>query len=283
MSSFSKTRVETAGYKDCVYGQHYLYIDLHKTWHDAQKYCRENYLDLAILHNMEDIQLLSRPAAFSSAYAWTGLSDEEANWSKPWGAPTTRGTGARRMSSAGIWRDVNCNDNMLTVCFTKTESKTTFTYLNIAQSWSSAVNYCRQHYTDLAMIEDAQTDSLVKSLASGVNVWIGLTRVPWIWADGASLTYNMWQGGKPINTGTQHCVKEDATHRWVTASCSELNPFICIEVSFHISKFTVRFQSSANLTDPFLQSQILQKLVQVLEAHSVRLSKPNWSIQPRKL
>uniref|UniRef100_A0A8C6SQZ2 C-type lectin domain-containing protein n=1 Tax=Neogobius melanostomus TaxID=47308 RepID=A0A8C6SQZ2_9GOBI len=54
----------------------YYYIDIGKPWYEAREYCRENYDDMAIFDNTEDFQLLSKPAGFSSVYAWIGLQDE---------------------------------------------------------------------------------------------------------------------------------------------------------------------------------------------------------------
>ncbi|KAJ0059333.1 hypothetical protein NL108_015513 [Boleophthalmus pectinirostris] len=121
----------------------YYYIDIPKTWHDAQTYCRENYEELAIFDSMEDIQLLSKPQPFSSAYSWIGLSDDTSNWktqmgnaSNSWiwtatGKPSRTGYQIFQTSEPnnynavelcvvlhtfGGWRDVRCSDRQACVC-----------------------------------------------------------------------------------------------------------------------------------------------------------------------
>ncbi|KAJ0059316.1 hypothetical protein NL108_015488 [Boleophthalmus pectinirostris] len=239
----------------------YYYIDIPKTWHDAQTYCRENYDELAIFYSMEDIQLLSKPQPFSSAYSWIGLSDDTSNWktqmgkaSNSWiwtatGKPSR--TGYQKfdlgepnnyasaelcilLTNYGAWRDVSCVSPKSSVCMTNTTSGVTYTYVSNSLIWSDALAYCRQHYTDLAMIEDDETYNKVIQSRPSVNTWIGLVRQAWVWADGSLVTDNNWQGGKPTGDGTTFCVKEEETmHQWITDKCENLNPFICHKGKFY--------------------------------------------------
>ncbi|XP_020777868.1 L-selectin-like [Boleophthalmus pectinirostris] len=163
-----------------------------------------------------------------------------------------------------------------------TESGVTYIYDATLRIWSAALAYCRQYYTDLAMIEDSATyDKVVQSRPS-VNTWIGLSRQAWVWANGSLLTVNNWQGGKPTGNGTQFCVtEEETTHQWKTDVCENLNPFICHKAYKELmNKVKVTLQSSPNLENPTLHIQILQKLVEALRASGYHIYKVEWSINP---
>uniref|UniRef100_A0A8C6WI76 C-type lectin domain-containing protein n=1 Tax=Neogobius melanostomus TaxID=47308 RepID=A0A8C6WI76_9GOBI len=267
----------------------YYYIDIRKTWYEAREYCRENYDDMAIFDNTEDFQLLSKPAGFSSVYAWIGLQDEPAHWRPNMGNSTNSwvwsatGKPSRtgyqnfntpndpdnyaagelcvKMGGGGIWIDVRCTDRLAFVCFSNNGSEVSYTYVSSTKSWSEAVAYCRANHTDLVMIEDEATNTKVSNARpTGTDPWIGLSRKPWHWVDGSPLTFNSWQGGAPFNSGNQYCVVEDNNHKWMAAGCSSANPFICHKVNSLVNKVKVNFLSSANLADPDVQAQILQQV-----------------------
>ncbi|ROL29817.1 C-type lectin BfL-1 [Anabarilius grahami] len=80
--------------------------------------------------------------------------------------------------------------------------------------WSDAQMYCRQHYTDLATIDDhMDLSELLRSVHQDYkgNVWIGLHRkgakAPWIWSDQSKSTFMPWAPMQPNNYGSnQYCV-----------------------------------------------------------------------------
>uniref|UniRef100_A0A8C6SMU3 C-type lectin domain-containing protein n=1 Tax=Neogobius melanostomus TaxID=47308 RepID=A0A8C6SMU3_9GOBI len=64
-----------------------------------------------------------------------------------------------------------------------------YTYISTSKSWEDARSYCRQHYTDLAMIEDESENTAVAAvLVTNQWAWIGLYRQPWRWSDGSDST-----------------------------------------------------------------------------------------------
>ncbi|KAJ0059313.1 hypothetical protein NL108_015487, partial [Boleophthalmus pectinirostris] len=247
----------------------YYYIDIPKTWHDAQTYCRENYEELAIFYSMEDIQLLSKPQPFSSAYSWIGLSDDTRNWkphmgnaSNSWiwtatGKPSRTGfehfnkpAQPNRyapdevcciMDAGGTWSDLVCSSTRNFLCFNDTESGVIYTYINSTLQWSDALAYCRQYHTDLVMIEDTQTDREVFNSKPAVVIWIGLVRVPWVWPDGSPLIQSNWQTGHPTAGVGVYCVTEDDTHKWFSVGCTNLYPFICHRGKYRYFTFTFTY------------------------------------------
>uniref|UniRef100_A0A3B4FY32 C-type lectin domain-containing protein n=1 Tax=Pundamilia nyererei TaxID=303518 RepID=A0A3B4FY32_9CICH len=75
-------------------------VDLQKSWNDAQKYCRDEYIDLAIVNSSALIQEAQKWAG--STEVWIGLSKSDWKWSRlgpvqsPWfhsWSPGQPGTG----------------------------------------------------------------------------------------------------------------------------------------------------------------------------------------------
>ncbi|KAK7944894.1 hypothetical protein WMY93_000622 [Mugilogobius chulae] len=283
----------------------YYYVDITKTWHDARAYCKENYHDLAVYDSLEDVQLLSKP----SVYSWIGLSDDITNWRPTMGNASNSwiwsATGkhsrtgyqnfyypaqpnryspeevCNTMNSAGKWFDFICDVNVVFVCFTDTGSGISYTYVSTSMPQPAAVAYCRQHHTDLVIIEDAETNAKVLQSKPAVTVWIGLTRKPWVWTDGSPVTFSNWKTGYPANGAELFCVAENEMREWISVGCANSYTFICHRVYTLMNKVTVSFQSSANMADPSLQVELQQQLEQVIRAHSFHVSKLSWSIEPK--
>uniref|UniRef100_A0A3P9IAF6 C-type lectin domain-containing protein n=1 Tax=Oryzias latipes TaxID=8090 RepID=A0A3P9IAF6_ORYLA len=75
------------------------------------------------------------------------------------------------------------------VAVTEQNQKVYF-YIGQSLSWSSAQNYCREHYLDLAMIENQEENTRAGSAApSSPLTWIGLYREPWTWSDQSHSTF----------------------------------------------------------------------------------------------
>uniref|UniRef100_A0A3B5QQ77 C-type lectin domain-containing protein n=1 Tax=Xiphophorus maculatus TaxID=8083 RepID=A0A3B5QQ77_XIPMA len=91
-----------------------------------------------------------------------------------------------------------------------------------SHSHNDAQSYCRTHHTDLAMIENEAENSAVKQLIPvGVDVWIGLYRVPWSWSDKSPSLFRRWVSSEPNNFGgIQNCICENTAHIWVDETCS---------------------------------------------------------------
>uniref|UniRef100_A0A8C6SKD5 C-type lectin domain-containing protein n=1 Tax=Neogobius melanostomus TaxID=47308 RepID=A0A8C6SKD5_9GOBI len=97
-----------------------------------------------------------------------------------------------------------------------------------SMSWEDARSHCKQHFTDLAMIEDESENTAVASIISSYTVWIGLYRQPWRWTDGSASSFTNWYPGRPNNCASvQHCVYENNNHEWNDYSCSYAARFIC--------------------------------------------------------
>lgn len=58
----------------------YHYVQLLKTWTEAQSYCRENFVDLATIETVEDWERVRKITKRTDNNAWIGLHDNINSW-----------------------------------------------------------------------------------------------------------------------------------------------------------------------------------------------------------
>uniref|UniRef100_A0A671XN92 C-type lectin domain-containing protein n=1 Tax=Sparus aurata TaxID=8175 RepID=A0A671XN92_SPAAU len=110
----------------------YHFIKEPKTWKEAQRYCRENYTDLATVYDMNDTQRLSD--SVNTGEAWIGLHNDVGqdnrvwHWSLP-GVEVTKYFWADNQPNDknGIencvviknnkWYDTACSDKRAFICY----------------------------------------------------------------------------------------------------------------------------------------------------------------------
>ncbi|KAK7886524.1 hypothetical protein WMY93_026145 [Mugilogobius chulae] len=216
--------------------RHYHFIDTEMTWPEAQQYCRQHYSDLATFESMEEVQQHLPDVTYS--WAWIGLADDTSSWkgvmgkepnSWRWSATGEHSqSGFQSWSSAepdyyerfetcvlmdlnGGWQDKACTLLYGFVCFTESsQSQVTYTYISTQKTWSDGQAYCRQHHTDLAVIESSsQNTDVYNSITPRASAWIGLYRVPWTWSDQSLSTFRSWDTISPNYPDVQHCVATD--------------------------------------------------------------------------
>ncbi|CAI5684316.1 unnamed protein product [Oreochromis niloticus] len=104
-----------------------------------------------------------------------------------------------------------------------------------AKNWTEAQTYCRQTYTDLATIQNAEElNEFIRSvLSAGYNndVWIGLySEIDWMWSNGYTgigADYKSWMSGQPnFRDASQFCVLTEISG-WDDYFCTLENQFIC--------------------------------------------------------
>ncbi|XP_024113995.2 L-selectin-like [Oryzias melastigma] len=151
-------------------------------------------------------------------------------------------------------------------------------------SWSSAQQYCRENYTDLAMIENQEENmEALNAKPNSSMVWIGLYRKPWTWSDGTLSSFRNWlPSGLNNNNGNQHCGIEFSTHGWADELCSYKRVFICHQVSRMKTTLKLKFITDSDLTDPKVKAQILQQLSALLTKDRWTDFSLQWTIQPQK-
>ncbi|CAL8393493.1 unnamed protein product [Gadus morhua 'NCC'] len=66
----------------------YHHVDQKMSWTDAQRYCREQFHDLATIDNLEDLERLQasrRGSDYDIDTAWIGLYDDRTRWQWSYG------------------------------------------------------------------------------------------------------------------------------------------------------------------------------------------------------
>ncbi|XP_051756093.1 C-type mannose receptor 2-like isoform X4 [Ctenopharyngodon idella] len=228
---------------ECVQRQ-YHFINVRKTWTEAQRYCRENYTDLATVDNMNDMIELKKSVI--DEHIWIGLQRtgvDKWQWSSGdpalylnW-APGQPDSGAECvMMRNGQWHDLSCSNSLTFICSSSNNMNTGLVFVHQTMNWRDAQSYCRQNHIDLVSVrnqnESQQLQKFISdSLISG-DVWIGLFRDSWQWSDQSYSSFRYWNTGEPNNAeGNQNCaaIYQNAQGQWNDAPCSEQHPFVCHE------------------------------------------------------
>uniref|UniRef100_A0A673AID8 C-type lectin domain-containing protein n=1 Tax=Sphaeramia orbicularis TaxID=375764 RepID=A0A673AID8_9TELE len=115
----------------------YYYVPLSKTWTAAQSYCRENFLDLATIENLEDWLEISQFLANDGIAYWIGLSRDSWKWSDQsnfeftaWRSTEPRNQQGNEFcgyASAQGWGDTDCALELSFICSGK-QSNIKFSY-----------------------------------------------------------------------------------------------------------------------------------------------------------
>uniref|UniRef100_A0AAV2LVU4 C-type lectin domain-containing protein n=1 Tax=Knipowitschia caucasica TaxID=637954 RepID=A0AAV2LVU4_KNICA len=283
----------------------YSFINVAMSWTKAQQYCRQHHTDLATFWSLDDIYRVNRPSQYGGV-AWIGLFDPPNSWkgimgndSNSWrwsvtGKPSPGGFHNWRSGEPnndegdqlcaimvnGEWDDRSCSTLCRSVCFT---GQKTFSLVSSLMSFAEAQSHCRQHFTDLAMIEDQQENEAVSALCPSEHVWIGLYREAWRWSDGSTSTFTNWNS-KPDNAnGNQHCTREERSYLWNDRVCGEAFPFICHRVvTTRKHRLLMKFWSGLNLSEPALQNQITQRIGAELQRSGVSDFRLKWKSAPHE-
>ncbi|RXN17166.1 macrophage mannose receptor 1-like protein [Labeo rohita] len=216
-----------------------------KNWTEAQRYCRENYTDLATVDNMNDMNKLKKSVNDRSVqYVWIGLQKTGRDkWQWCSGEPALYlnwFTGQPEdsycaMMKNGQWEDLPCSDNRHFIC---NNNKLILIKENL--TWSEALRYCRQNYVDLVSVHSEEIQHEVMNVvkrASTAAVWLGLrhSRILgiWFWVSGETVCYQNWAPGNGTSEeDCEHTVRSGAVQsggdqHWISRPETDKLNFIC--------------------------------------------------------
>ncbi|CAJ1086588.1 secretory phospholipase A2 receptor-like [Xyrichtys novacula] len=234
----------------------FVFVQERMNWFDAQRFCRENYIDLATVRNSTENQKLhnTRP---NSDWAWIGLYREpNTHWSDGsdsaltfWSGSNPLGNrnvmcGAGAVSTSGEWWALPCEWTFPSVCYSSEWIFTSclahqYHFVAEPKAWTEAQTFCRETYTDLVTVKSAEEvkQVLATAVAHGYNslVWIGLyTNIEWKWSDGYTASgpkYMNWENVKDnepdFSSGNQFCVVVTDDGRWWDDLCFEELTVMC--------------------------------------------------------
>ncbi|XP_030635250.1 secretory phospholipase A2 receptor-like [Chanos chanos] len=115
-------------------------------------------------------------------------------------------------------------------------------FVNVTKNWTEAQTHCKEHYTDLATIENQEdTDELIKTVKGDVErVWIGLEKSGderWQWSLGdpafyreGEMEFTNWDEDAPKDgSSSEDCVVIRGNGKWKNKACTEMKPFVCYD------------------------------------------------------
>ncbi|KAK2849693.1 hypothetical protein Q7C36_008476 [Tachysurus vachellii] len=109
-----------------------------------------------------------------------------------------------------------------------------YIYIPQRMIWTTAQNYCREHYGDFATITtEEENKKVIQLVGSNVWTWIGLNRTAphvdiWQWSDGEKTNFTHWRSNEPndLSLDGESCVI-NSPYGWYDVSCQVGNSFIC--------------------------------------------------------
>ena len=122
--------------------------------------------------------------------------------------------------------------SFLGICCIISEPTTNYIAVPILSNWSSAQSYCREKYTDLASMRNAEEKNNIMSSVSGSSVngssgwWIGLSNDGWTWSDKTDASFRVWRPSEPNGRGAESCINI-GMEGMSDSSCIWKFPFLC--------------------------------------------------------
>ncbi|XP_073764015.1 C-type mannose receptor 2-like isoform X1 [Danio rerio] len=230
---------------ECVQRQ-YHFINENKNWTEAQRYCRENYTDLATVDNMNDMNQLKNSLDVNYGVVWIGLQGTNVSnwhWSSGdsvlflnWASGQPYSSDNCAVMINGKWFVGACTATWTFICYNMSGG---LVFVNQTMNWRDAQSYCRQNHIDLVSVrnqnENQQLEKFINdSQISGSAVWIGLFRDTWQWSDQSSSSFRYWKPGQPRSQTNEHraAVEQFSQGQWAIyfyAISNNQFPFICHE------------------------------------------------------
>ncbi|XP_073726281.1 C-type mannose receptor 2-like, partial [Misgurnus anguillicaudatus] len=187
---------------ECIQ-RHYHHINIEMNWTEAQKYCRENYTDLATVNNINDMNQLMKSVNNRLDKVWIGLNKSSVyKWKWSLGDPVkytnwyngdSNGSDHCVYMRDGSWHHQDCKQNTKRfICYNGDKG---FIIDGSSVSWRDAQIFCRQHHTDLISVRNQIENQQIQKIMNDTNiseVWIGLFSDSWEWSDKSESGFRYW-------------------------------------------------------------------------------------------
>ncbi|XP_050964469.1 macrophage mannose receptor 1 isoform X3 [Labeo rohita] len=276
---------------ECVQRQ-YHFINERKNWTEAQRYCRENYTDLATVDNINDMNELKKSVNVgsllyvyiglhkTSRYKWQWSSGEPALYLN-WATGQPEGTDDCAMMTNGQWHDIPCSNTQPFIC---NNTNAGLVLVNQMMKWRDAQSYCRQNHIDLVSVRNQNENQQVEQLIndrhlSGSYIWIGLFRDSWQWSDQSDSSFRYWNPIEPNNMGgAENCtvIEPNAQGQWNDIPWNYKYPFVCHE-DFDSELILIK----ENLTWSEALSYCRQNHVDLVSVHSEEIQRGVMNVVKR--
>ncbi|GAA6072635.1 macrophage mannose receptor 1-like [Tachysurus ichikawai] len=161
----------------------YHFIKENKTWAEAQRYCRENYVDLASIDNAkEELALINMTDIRNSTKTWIGLYDDLNSWKwslyddsfykdgeksfRNWYIVKPSNWDGKSLCASmgaynGVWQAMYCSATLQFICFDGRNGSERYILVNKFMNWTEAQRYCREHHTDLASVRNENCNQTI--------------------------------------------------------------------------------------------------------------------------
>ncbi|XP_052376203.1 macrophage mannose receptor 1-like [Oncorhynchus keta] len=235
------------------------FVNLIKTWTEAQSFCRQNYTDLVTIDDdMADMKKLNNTVSAAGwiESAWIGLYNIMDIWRWSLGNrelevegfwaqgqtnidPNSKDVCVCMMQN-GSWFNNNCNTTWNFVCYDKNATNK-YIHINESKTWSDAQSYCREKHTDLASVRNTTEMQAIKTITlthdnnPTYRAWIGLHKPlgVWRWSDQSGSSYRNWDSNEPNGAGMgkegYFCGEVKLSGKWNDKGCTHEQPFICYD------------------------------------------------------
>ncbi|XP_031438464.1 macrophage mannose receptor 1-like, partial [Clupea harengus] len=251
----------------CVPRQFHV-VKVNKNWTEAQRYCQQEFTDLATIDNMREMEMFNSIMNEADAIKpWIGLKqgsspkwlwsladrnfyrEDEAEF-RNWDSGQSQGANENLAQQQNCivmgkgnekWHNRQCGATKPFICYDvnhdtciTTGGNSTHPYVvvtNTNKKWADAQRYCRENHTNLASVRnETENEKIKKVLGDTQEAWIGLFRDAWEWSDGSKSSFRHWGIGEP-NYGDSlkgFCVQM-VSGQWNDAGCQHDLNFICYE------------------------------------------------------
>ncbi|XP_048008228.1 uncharacterized protein LOC125243032 isoform X2 [Megalobrama amblycephala] len=236
----------------------YHFINIRKNWTEAQRFCREKYIDLATVNNADEMNSLFGAISDVSYDVYIGLYRSEVfrwHWTLPdsyniksyqnWKDKQpvkNNNEGCAAMNKNGKWFNDSCDSQRPFVCFNAKGNQIPVE----KKTWREAQEYCRNNnHTDLTNVRNISENDDIKNALKAIwkilsknttksdktknavkTVWIGLFKDAWLWSDQSNSSFRNFSQPESISRH-QNCTAVNKTGRWNYVKCNITLPFIC--------------------------------------------------------